>query len=341
MSGTTGVKSFLQAVAAGETFSQERMAEAVDALTADGTPAQMAAFLMGLRVRGETVDEITGAARAMRAKMSAVTVAPDAIDIVGTGGDGHGTFNVSTGAALVAAGAGLKVAKHGNRSVSSLSGASDVLSALGVKLDCGSDAISRAVDEAGVGFLWAPQHHPAFKAWGPARAELGVRTLFNLLGPICNPAGVRRHVVGVFAHEWVTPVAEVLRALGSERAWIVHGHDGLDELSTTGPTAVACLDNGKITTFEVTPEDAGLQRVTLAELKGGDSAHNAKALKELLAGAPGPYRDIVLLNTAAALVVAGRAETLAAGVGLAEEAIGSGRAAAALDKLVAISQAAA
>jgi anthranilate phosphoribosyltransferase len=338
MSGAVGVKSVLQRVAAGETFSQESMADAVEALTAEGTPAQMAAFLMGLRVRGETVDEITGAARAMRARMTAVTVAPGAIDIVGTGGDGHGTFNVSTAAALVAAGAGLKVAKHGNRSVSSLSGASDVLAALGVKLDCGADVIARAVNEAGVGFLWAPHHHPAFKAWAPARAELGVRTLFNLLGPVCSPAGVRRHVIGVFAHAWVTPVAEVLRALGSERAWVVHGYDGLDELSTTGPTAVACLDGGTITTFEVTPEEAGLERVTLAELKGGDSARNAEALKALLAGALGPYRDIVLLNTAAALIVAGRAETLREGAALAEEAIASGRAARALDRLVAISQ---
>jgi anthranilate phosphoribosyltransferase len=338
MSGAAGVRTVLQRVAAGETFSQESMAEAVEALTAEGTPAQMAAFLMGLRVRGETVDEITGAARAMRARMTAVTVAPGAIDIVGTGGDGHGTFNVSTAAALVAAGAGLKVAKHGNRSVSSLSGASDVLAALGVKLDCGPEAIARAVDEAGVGFLWAPHHHPAFKAWAPARAELGVRTLFNLLGPVCNPAGVRRHVIGVFAHAWVTPVAEVLRALGSERAWVVHGYDGLDELSTTGPTAVACLDGGTITTFEVTPEDAGLERVTLSELKGGDGARNAEALKELLAGALGPYRDIVLLNAAAALIVAGRAESLREGAALAEEAIASGRAARALERLVAISQ---
>ncbi len=338
MSGAAGVRTVLQRVAAGETFSQESMAEAVEALTAEGTPAQMAAFLMGLRVRGETVDEITGAARAMRARMTAVTVAPGAIDIVGTGGDGHGTFNVSTAAALVAAGAGLKVAKHGNRSVSSLSGASDVLAALGVKLDCGPEAIARAVDEAGVGFLWAPHHHPAFKAWAPARAELGVRTLFNLLGPVCNPAGVRRHVIGVFAHAWVTPVAEVLRALGSERAWVVHGYDGLDELSTTGPTAVACLDGGTITTFEVTPEDAGLERVTLSELKGGDGARNAEALKDLLAGALGPYRDIVLLNAAAALIVAGRAESLREGAALAEEAIASGRAARALERLVAISQ---
>lgn len=338
MSGAAGVRTVLQRVAAGETFSQESMAEAVEALTAEGTPAQMAAFLMGLRVRGETVDEITGAARAMRARMTAVTVAPGAIDIVGTGGDGHGTFNVSTAAALVAAGAGLKVAKHGNRSVSSLSGASDVLAALGVKLDCGPEVIARAVDEAGVGFLWAPHHHPAFRAWAPARAELGVRTLFNLLGPVCNPAGVRRHVIGVFAHAWVTPVAEVLRALGSERAWVVHGYDGLDELSTTGPTAVACLDGGTITTFEVTPEDAGLERVTLSELKGGDGARNAEALKDLLAGALGPYRDIVLLNAAAALIVAGRAESLREGAALAEEAIASGRAARALERLVAISQ---
>jgi anthranilate phosphoribosyltransferase len=341
MISVTGVKIVLQAVAAGQTFSPEAMAAAVDVLTADGTPAQMAAFLMGLRVRGETVEEIAGAARAMRQKMTAVSVAPEAIDIVGTGGDGHGTFNVSTGAALVAAGAGLKVAKHGNRSVSSLSGASDVLSALGVKLDCGPALIQRAVNEAGVGFLWAPAHHPAFKAWGPARAELGVRTLFNLLGPICNPANVRYHIVGVFAPEWVSPIAEVLRALGSQRAWVVHGHDGLDELSTTGATTVAALDNGTITSFEVTPEDAGLQRVSLAELKGGDGAHNAKALKDLLGGAAGPYRDIVLLNAAAALIVAGRASSLAEGVGLAEESIGSGRAAAALEKLVAISQGAA
>lgn len=341
MSGAVGVKSILQAIAGGRRLSADEAAQAIDVLTAEATPAQMAAFLMGLRVRGETVDEITGAARALRAKMTPVAVAPGAIDIVGTGGDGHGTFNVSTGAALVAAGAGLKVAKHGNRSVSSLSGASDVLAALGVKLDCGPALIARAVEEAGVGFLWAPAHHPAMKAWAGARGELGVRTLFNLLGPICNPARVRHHLLGVFDHAWVVPIAEALRALGSERAWVVHGHDGLDELTTTGPTTVACLEDGKITTFEVTPEDAGLARVSLAELKGGDGAHNAEALRGLLAGAPGPYRDIVLLNAAAALIVGGRASSLAEGAALAEEAIRSGRAAAALEKLVAISQEAA
>ena len=337
---TTNVKTILQTVATGRPLSADEAAVAVDVLTSDATPAQMGAFLMGLRVRGETVGEITGAARALRQRMTPVTVAEGAIDIVGTGGDGHGTFNVSTGSAIVAAGAGLKVAKHGNRSVSSLSGASDVLAALGVKLDCGADAIARAIEEAGVGFLWAPMHHPAMKAWAGARGELGIRTLFNLLGPICNPAGVKLHVLGVFAPEWVVPVAEVLGALGSERAWVVHGHDGLDELSTTGPTTVAELRDGKVTTFEVTPEDAGLPRVTLADLKGGDGARNAEALRALLDDTPGPYRDIVLLNTAAALIVAGRASTLEEGAGLAAEAIRSGRAREALQRLVEISQAA-
>jgi anthranilate phosphoribosyltransferase len=338
MNSAAGVKALLQTVASGATFSADRMADAVDLLTEHATPPQMTAFLMGLRVRGETLDEITGAARALRRRMAAVEVAPGAIDIVGTGGDGHGTFNVSTASAIVAAGAGLKVAKHGNRSVSSLSGASDVLSALGVKLDCGPALIQRAIDEAGVGFLWAPAHHPAMKAWAAPRAELGVRTLFNLLGPICNPAGVRHHVLGVFDHAWVLPMAEALRALGSEKAWVVHGHDGLDELSTTGATTVAALEGGKITTFEVTPEDAGLARVALADLKGGDGAHNAQALRDLLAGAPGPYRDIVLLNTAAALIVGGRVGSLTEGVAMAEDAIKTGRAAAALDRLVTVSQ---
>jgi anthranilate phosphoribosyltransferase len=333
-----GVKPILQSIASGRSFGADEMAEAVAVMTAEATPAQMAAFLMGLRVRGETVNEITGAARRLRSQMIAVAVAPGAIDIVGTGGDGHHTFNVSTCAALVAAGAGLRVAKHGNRSVSSLSGASDVLSQLGVKLDCGPEAIARAVDEAGVGFLWAPAHHPAFKAWGPARAEIGVRTLFNLLGPLCNPANVKRHVLGVFSAQWVLPLAEVLRHLGSERAWVVHGTDGLDELSTTGATLVAELADGEIRQFEVMPEDAGLKRAHLSDLRGGDAAVNAKALREVLSDAPGPYRDIVLLNTAAALIVAGRAKTLAEGAGLAAEAIRSGKAAAALEKLVAVSQ---
>lgn len=340
MNATLGVKDVLKAVAAGVRFSPEEAARAVDLLTGEGSTPQKSAFLMGLRVRGEAVGEIVGAARAMRQKMTTVAAPADAIDIVGTGGDGHGTFNVSTASAIVAAGAGLRVAKHGNRSVSSLSGASDVLAALGVKLDCGPALIERAIQEAGVGFLWAPAHHPAFKAWAEARAELGVRTMFNIMGPICNPANVKRHVIGVFAPEWVAPIAEVLRALGSDRAWVVHGHDGLDELSTTGPTTVASLDAGEITTFEITPQDAGLTRASLADLKGGDGAHNAAALNALLAGAKGPYRDIVLLNTAAALIVAGKAKSLGEGAGLAADAIDSGRAAEALASLVAVSHSA-
>lgn len=333
----TNLKPLIQKIAAGQSLDETEIEAALAAMTAgEATPAQMGAFLMGLRVRGETVPEITGAARLMRSKMLSVAAPPDAIDIVGTGGDGHATFNVSTCAAFVAAGAGLHVAKHGNRSVSSLSGASDVLAALGVKLDPGAQAIERAIREAGVGFLWAPVHHPAMKVWAPIRAELGVRTIFNLLGPLCNPANVKRQVVGVFARSWVEPVAEVLQNLGSEHAWVVHGADGLDELTTTGATTVAELKDGDITIFEVLPEDAGLTRANLSDLKGGDASVNAAALRGVLAGKPGPYRDIVLLNAAAALIVGGRAANLADGVVRASTAIESGSAQRALDTLVAI-----
>ncbi len=250
------VKAALQKLAAGESLGETEMSRVLDAMSSgEATPAQMGAFLMALRVRGETVAEITGAARLMRERMITVSVPEGTVDIVGTGGDGHNTYNVSTCAAFVAAGAGLKIAKHGNRSVSSLSGASDVLSALGVRIDVPVEVVARAVREAGVGFLWAPLHHPAFKAWAPIRADLGVRTMFNLLGPICNPARVKRQVVGVFAERWVEPVAEVLRNLGTEWAWVVHGRDGLDELSTTGPTLVAELASGQVRTFEVDPRD--------------------------------------------------------------------------------------
>jgi len=296
----------------------------------------MAAFLMALRVRGETVAEITGACRLMRSRMLPVEAPDGAVDIVGTGGDGHGTYNVSTGAAIVAAGAGVPIAKHGNRSVSSLSGASDVLAALGVKLDVPPLTISRALAGAGVGFMWAPMHHPAFKHWAPIRAELGVRTIFNLLGPLSNPADVKRQVVGVFDARWVEPLAEVLHNLGSVHAWVVHGADGLDELTTTGITKVAELKDGAIRTFEVRPEDAGLQRATLAQLKGGDAQVNAAAIRGVLGGEPGPFRDIVLLNAAAALIVGGKAASLAEGVERAGRAIDTGAAAQALDKLVAI-----
>ena len=330
----------LQKVAKGSSLDEAEMATALETMTSGvASPVQMAAFLMALRARGETVAEITGACRLMRSRMLPVEAPEGAVDIVGTGGDGHGTYNVSTCAAFVAAGAGVAIAKHGNRSVSSLSGASDVLAALGVKLDVPSVTISRAIAAAGVGFMWAPMHHPAMKHWAPVRAELGIRTIFNLLGPLSNPAGVTRQVVGVFDDRWVEPLAEVLRNLGSVHAWIVHGSDGLDELTTTGSTRVAELKAGAISVFEVTPEDAGLPRATLAQLKGGDAQANAAAIREVLGGEPGPFRDIVLLNAAAALIVGGKSARLTEGVERAGRSIDTGAAAQALDKLIAITNA--
>jgi anthranilate phosphoribosyltransferase len=335
------LKRLIQKVSGGATLATDEIRTALEIMT-DGhaSPAQMGAFLMALRVRGETIEEITGAAQMMRAKMNRVTAPAGAVDIVGTGGDGTGTFNVSTCSCLVAAGAGLKIAKHGNRSVSSLAGASDVLGALGVKLDIGPDAVAKAIATAGVGFMWAPMHHPAMKHWAPIRAELGIRTIFNLLGPISNPAGVTRQVVGVFSREWVEPIAHVLKNLGAEHVWVVHGHDGLDELTTTGSTDVAELKDGRINMFEVTPADAGLPPAKLADLKGGDAATNAAAIRDLLAGTKGPFRDIVLLNTAAALIVGGKAKSLTDGVALATHSIESGAARNALDTLVAVTNAA-
>ncbi len=334
------IKPIIASLAAGTALTEDEMHDALDLMTeGHATPVQMGAFLMALRLRGETVAEITGAARLLRSKMLTVDAPAGAIDIVGTGGDGHNTYNVSTCAALVAAGAGLKVAKHGNRSVSSLSGASDVLAALGVKLDVPPSTNERAIREAGCGFLWAPVHHPAMKAWAAVRGELGIRTMFNMLGPLCNPASVKRQVLGVFDDRWVEPLAHVLKNLGSEHAWVVHGADGLDELSTTGPTRVAELRNGAVRVFEVTPDSAGIPRASLADLKGGDAQVNAAALRGVLAGEAGPYRDIVLLNAAAALIVGGKASTIRDGAALAAAAIDDGRASVVLDRLVAITNA--
>ena len=332
------LKTIIGKVATGATLNVEEMQSALEIMMSGvATHAQMGAFLMALRVRGETVEEITGAAKLMREKMLRVDAPAGAVDIVGTGGDGHGTFNVSTCAAIVAAGAGLKIAKHGNRSVSSISGASDVLTALGVKVDLPPDAIEREIEEAGVGFMWAPLHHTALKHWAPIRGELAIRTVFNLLGPICNPAGVKRQIVGVFSWQWVEPIAHVLKNLGAEHVWVVHGHDGLDEITTTGSTDVAELKDGKITVFEVTPADAGLAPAKLSDLRGGDAAFNAQAIRDVLAGKKGPFRDIVLLNAGAALIVGGKAANLTDGVALAAHSIESGAAAAALDKLVEVS----
>ena len=305
-------------------------------MSGQATEAQIGAFLMALRVRGETVDEITGAVRTMRAKALAVKAPEGAIDVVGTGGDGSGTYNISTAAAIVVAGSGVPVAKHGNKALSSKSGAADVLTALGVNIDADLSLVERAIAEAGIGFLMAPRHHSAMKYVGPARVEMGTRTIFNLLGPLSNPAGVTRQFTGVFARDWIEPMANVLNNLGCEAAWVVHGSDGLDEMTTTGPSFVAELKAGKVSTFEVSPEDAGLGVASPEDLKGGDGAHNAKALTAVMDGKPGPYRDVTLYNAAAALIVAGKAKDLKQGVEIAAAASDWGQAKAALDKMVAI-----
>lgn len=332
------LKPIIAKVATGATLSRDEAASAFDAvMSGEATPSQMGGLLMALRVRGETVDEITGAVSAMRAKMLRVTAPADAVDIVGTGGDGSGSFNVSTCASFIAAGAGIIVAKHGNRALSSRSGAADVLSSLGVKIDLSPDDVTRCIREAGIGFMFAPAHHPAMKNVNPTRVELATRTIVNLLGPLSNPAGVKRQMVGVFSRQWVQPLAQVLKNLGAELVWVVHGSDGLDEITLTGPTFVASLENGSIRTFEVTPEEAGLSRVAAEALKGGDASANASALQGVLDGKPGAFRDVALLNAAAAMIVSGRAKTLTEGVAIGREALDSGAAAARLKQLIATS----
>jgi anthranilate phosphoribosyltransferase len=332
------IKGLIGQVASGATLSRETAYEAFDRMmSGEVTPSQIGALLMGLRMRGETVDEITGAVTAMRAKMLTVDAPENAVDVVGTGGDASGSYNISTCAAFIVAGAGVPVAKHGNRALSSRSGAADVLTALGVKIDIPPETISACIRGAGIGFMFAPSHHPSMKHVGPTRVELGTRTIFNLLGPLSNPAGVKRQMVGVFSRQWVEPLAHVLKNLGSVRAWVVHGSDGLDEITTSGPTAVAALRDGAVTTFEIGPEDVGLARAKPDALRGGDAGHNAVALKAVLQGEKGAYRDIAVLNAAAALVVSGKAETLADGVKLAGLTIDSGAARGALERLIAVS----
>jgi anthranilate phosphoribosyltransferase len=275
----------------------------------------------------------------MRSKMLKVSAPPDAIDVVGTGGDASGSYNISTCAAFIVAGAGVPVAKHGNRALSSRSGAADVLGALGVKIDLEPEAIAHCIGEARIGFMFAPAHHPAMKHVGPTRVELGTRTIFNLLGPLSNPAGVKRQMVGVFSRQWVEPLAHVLKNLGSERAYVVHGSDGLDEITTSGPTLVAALEDGAVRSFEIKPEDVGLAPVKREALLGGDAATNATALKDVLQGKKGAFRDVAMFNAAAALVVAGKAKDLKQGVALAAKSIDSGEAEGALDRLVAVSNA--
>lgn len=330
----SALKTHIAKVAAGTALSFEEAREAFDIImSGDATPGQIGGFLMALRVRGETVSEISGAVATMRAKMLRVEAPPGAIDIVGTGGDNSHSVNISTASAFVIAGSGAPVAKHGNRGLSSLTGAADVLIALGLKIDISPETIGGCIRETGLGFMFAPAHHPAMKHVGPTRVELGTRTIFNLLGPLSNPAGVKRQMVGVFLPEWILPIAETLKALGTEHAWVVHG-DGYDEITTTGETQVAELIGGEIRNFTLTPEEFGLKRHTKDELRGGDAAYNAKALRDMLGGAAGAYRDTVLMNAGAGLVIAGKATTLGDGIALAAQAIDSGRALQVLDRLV-------
>ena len=331
------MKRLIAIAATGEPLDVEQSCAAFEIMmSGDATPAQIGAFLMALRVRGETVEEITGGVMTMRAKMHRIEAPDDAMDVVGTGGDALGTYNVSTATAFVVAGCGVPVAKHGNRAMSSKSGTADALSALGVNLDCDMDLVQRAIREIGICFMLAPRHHGAMRNVMGPRVELGTRTIFNLLGPLSNPAGVKRLLVGAFDRAWIEPMAEVLGRLGAERAWVVHGADGMDELSTTGVSYVAELDKGKVKKFEVTPDDVGIPRASLDDLKGADPETNAAAIRALLGGEAGPYRDIVLYNAAAALVVAGHSPDLKSGAAEAAMAISNGAARAKLDSLVGI-----
>ncbi|MCP4383903.1 MAG: anthranilate phosphoribosyltransferase [Hyphomicrobiales bacterium] len=332
------LKVVIGKVAAGERLSRDEARGAFDIImSGTATPVQIGAFLTALRMRGETVDEIAGAVATMRAKMTPVEAPEHAIDVVGTGGDASGSYNISTTSAFVVAGAGVPVAKHGNRALTSRSGAADTLSALGINIELSPAAISRCIGEAGIGFMFAPMHHAAMKHVGPVRAELGFRTVFNLIGPLSNPASVSRYLLGVFSPDWVEPLARVLGDLGAERAWVVHGEGGLDEISPAGTTTVAALEGGTVRVFTIEPGDADLEPAPTEAIKGGDATHNATALRDVLNGALGAYRDTVLLNAGAALVVAGKANDLRQGARLAAESIDGGNANDRLVRLIAVS----
>jgi anthranilate phosphoribosyltransferase len=328
-------RPYLSKVATGAILSRDEAREAFDAmLSGEVTAAQAAGFLMALRVRGESVDELTGAVTALRARMLTVDAPADAIDIVGTGGDNSGSYNVSTLAAIIVAACGVPVAKHGNKAASSRSGAADVLTSLGVKVGLEPESVTRCIAKAGVGFMFAPTHHASMRHVGPVRTELGTRTIFNLIGPMSNPAGVKRQLLGAFSAAWLEPMTRVLQSLGSERIWAVTGQDGMDEITTTGPTDVVVLENGSIRKFTLLPSDLDIALVTPDDLKGGDPAQNAVALRAVLDGTQTAYRDIAVLNAAASLLVAGQAKDLKDGYSRASQAVDSGAAKATLAKLV-------
>jgi anthranilate phosphoribosyltransferase len=333
----TALKPILNIVADGKSLNATEAEAAFNIImSGEATTAQIAGFLMALRVRGETVDEITGAVKIMREKALKVEAPENAIDIVGTGGDASGTFNISTGAALVTAACGIPVAKHGNRALSSKSGTADVLSALGVNLECDMELVKKSIWDANIGFLLATRHHSAMRFVMPTRVEMGVRTIFNLLGPLSNPAGVKRQLTGAFSRAWIAPMAQTLGNLGSDMAWVVHGSDGLDEITTTGPTYVAQIKEGVLSEFEITPADAGLPTAKPEDLKGGTPEENAAAMRDMLGGAKGAFRDCVVFNVAAALLIAGKATDLKDGAAQAQDAIDSGRATQTLEKLISI-----
>lgn len=327
-------KGLIAKIAAGESLSMDEAKEAFNIiLSGDATPSQMGAFLMGLHIRGETVDELVGAVSVMRARATYIKAPDRAMDVVGTGGDGHGTLNISTAAAFVTAGAGVPVAKHGNRAASSRSGTADVQAVLGINTECDLSLTQKALDEAGICFMVAYRHHGAMRHVGPTRIELGIRTIFNLLGVMSNPAAVKRQLIGVYDPRWMRPMAETLRELGSEHIWVMYGSDGLDELTTTGPSQVVEMKDGDIREFEIQPEDFGLKKVSLEELKGGAPEENAKALLGLLTGEPGPYRDITLLNAGASIMIGGKCETVEEGISLAAASIDNGSAMTAFENL--------
>ncbi|BDG60636.1 anthranilate phosphoribosyltransferase [Caldinitratiruptor microaerophilus] len=329
------LRTLIARVAEGQNLTEEEASQAMEALMAgEATPAQMAALLVALRLKGETVEEITGCARVMRARAIPVPHRqPFVVDTCGTGGDGAGTFNISTTAAFVVAGAGVPVAKHGNRAASSQAGSADVLEALGVRIDLSPEEVGRCIDEVGIGFLFAPALHTAMRHVAPVRREIGLRTIFNFLGPLTNPAGAQAQLVGVFRPDLTEPLARVLGNLGVRRALVVHGLEGIDEVSVSGPTRVSDYQDGAVRTYEIVPEDAGLRRAPPESIRGGTPAENARIAEAVLQGRPGPQRDVVLLNAGMALVAAGRATTPAEGVRLAAEAVDSGRALAVLEGL--------
>ena len=331
-------KVLIAKIASGKTLTVDEAKTAFNIiLSGDATPAQMGAFLMGLHLRGETVEELVGGVSVLREKATYITAPENAVDVVGTGGDGHGTLNISTAAAFVTAGAGVPVAKHGNKAASSRSGTADVQAVLGINTECDFALTERAIREAGIGFMVAYRHHGAMRHVGPTRSELGIRTIFHLLGVMSNPAAVKRQLIGVYDPRWMRPMAKTLRELGSTHIWVMHGSDGLDELTTTGPSRVVELKNGEIAEFEVTPEQIGLKKVPIEALKGGTPERNAEALSALLNGTPGPYRDVALLNAGAAIMIGGKCDTVAEGIELARQSIDTGAALNAFETLKRIS----